>query len=487
MRRFLPLFLVLVLLNGCGQRPPSVPAEVTETEVELAYLSAEEVYGWFNLCSLPTTGDSVEADGQSYRAVDHAGLTTYADLETKVRSLFVPELADQILSGSSDYQDIDGTLYCAEGARGSNIYLKERVFSAERTGDDRWAVTVTFYADNWDAEWERPSVTIGYSQTVLDYVKTEDGWRFESICPADDLDLDAETVFHFTYDEAAFESTDFDRYSDLQLALYLLHSDGAYTEGPSDLLYRRFTKRPAQLLSVLAGLHIEWQAQLISLIAGAAAYWYPDDDLAALLDGLTPDGAGEIDLVTRLRERYEEGRADELAGRVTLPQEFSLGPLTEQSRDFAENQPLYSMLQLGVQDGTYPWGYELLSGTPEPLEGGDLGQDYTVVSGNLNLQYMAADGQEYLIAMTTADDSPATSLWTRRGARCGNSEAVLKEHYPDELVWLDKDQVTSNSPLPIADHDGAWLYEPGPGFLRIFFYMKDGAVAAIEVVNGIDG
>lgn len=485
MRRFSPFFLVLILLSGCGPHPSAGHIAVTETEAELAYLSAEGVYGWFNLCSLPTTGEVVEVDGQSYRAVDYPGLTTYADLEAKVHSLFVPELAELILSCSSDYRDIGGKLHCAEGARGSNIYLKERVFSAAPISDDRWAVTVTFYADSW--AFERPSVTIGYSQTVLDYVNTADGWRFETICPADDLDLDAETVFQFTYAESAFASTDFDRYSDLQLALYLLHSDGAYTEGPSDLLYRRFIKRPAQLLPVLTRLHIEWQAQLISLIAGAAAYWHPDDDFAALLDGLTPADAAQADLIGRLRERYEEGRADELAGHVTPAQEFALGPLTEKSRIFAENQPLDSMLQLGVQDGTYPWGYEHLSGTPEPLEGSDLGQGYTVVSGNLNLQYTAADGREYLLAMATADASPATSLWTRRGARCGDSESVLKEHYPDELVWLEKENISSYSTLPIPDHDGAWLYEPGPGFLRIFFYMKGGAVAGIEVVNGIDG
>ncbi|MEG2177152.1 MAG: hypothetical protein RRY97_09785, partial [Oscillibacter sp.] len=262
-----------------------------------------------------------------------------------------------------------------------------------------------------------------------------------------------------------------------------LHSDGALTEGPSDLLYRRFTNRPAQILSVLAGLRGEWQAQILPLIAGAAAYWYPDDDFAALLDGLTPENDGEADVIDQLRTQYAKGQADQHP--VTPQQEFSLGPLTARSRSFAENQSLFSMLQLGVQDGKYPWGYELLSGTPELLE--DSNQDYTVVSGNLNLQYAAADGREYLIAMTTADASPATSLWTRRGARCGESEADLKTHYPDELVWLKSEEITSNSILPIPAADGAWIYEPGPGFMRIFFYVQDGAVAAIEVVNGIDG
>jgi len=69
---------------------------------------------------------------------------------------------------------------------------------------------------------------------------------------------------------------------------------------------------------------------------------------------------------------------------------------------FPDNQPLFSMLQPGLQNGVHPWGCEGLSGTPETAEGCDCGQGYRVVSGNLTLQYFEDDhGLQSLTSMTT--------------------------------------------------------------------------------------
>lgn len=242
--------------SGGDSNPSSAQGEAapepTEAEVTAAYERAAEVYDWFDLCSLPTAGDPVGEDGRPYdpkgeeppyRPVVYEGLSTYADLDVLVRKCFTQELADEIMGGHS-YRDIGGRLCAADAARGSNLYLLGRAVSVERTAPDRWAITVTFYADSY--AWERPSATVGYSQKTLDYVKTTDGWRFSTFCPSDALDVTAETVFHFTYDADSFlkDGHDMDAWSDLKLACWLLHADGAFAEGPGDILSLRLLDDP---------------------------------------------------------------------------------------------------------------------------------------------------------------------------------------------------------------------------------------------------
>ena len=483
------LVLTAALLCSCGKSAgspaiSSASGALTAGDVEAAYLSAEEVYNWFDLTSLPTSGEAVEQDGLSYRPVDYAGLHTYADLQAKVYSLFAPSLAKSLLAEGTNYRDIGGRLYTTDAARGSDLYLKERTFSASQDDDAHWTVTVTFWGDSWD--WEQPSVTVGYSRTALHYERTGDGWRFTDFCSSDALDTDADTVFRFTYDSASFAASDFGQYSDLQLALYLLHADGAYTEGPSELFYQRFAKEPGAIVTLLAGLHADWQDSLTALLADTAAARHPEADFSALLDGLSLTGDGERAVADTLREKYKEARATSAAA-VTPGQEFSLGPLTERSRSFPDNQPLFSMLQLGLQDGSYPWGYEGLTGTPETVEGCDFGQGYRVVSGNLTLDFFEdAGGRQYLTSMTTEAASPTASVWTRRGARCGNTEAALQEVYPGELIWLDSDHISAPEGVSC---DGAWVYEPGgdAGCKHIAFFLKSGAVSAVEVADLMDG
>ena len=65
--------------------------------------------------------------------------------------------------------------------------------------------------------------------------------------PPDGLDLEAETVFQFTYDIDTFMRDDagnLDTWSDLKLACWSLHADGAYSEGATDYLTRRFLEDP---------------------------------------------------------------------------------------------------------------------------------------------------------------------------------------------------------------------------------------------------
>lgn len=345
MKRALALFSATALacsLAACGggsdlasissaNVASSCSPEPTEADVLAAYTQAAEVYDWFNLCSLPAAGEPVTEDGQPYdadqggipyQAVAYPGLNTYADLDIRVRSCFSPELADEIMGGNASYRDIDGKLYTASCARGSNLYLLDKTVEAERVDEDHWTVTLTFWANFFDQELQADGhdhtiATTGYSQTVLDYEKTANGWRFTSFCPSDALDLNADTVFSINYYEDFEVTSAYLDYSDWKLACYLIHADGAYAEAPFDLLLHRFMERPADILKVLALLDNSPYREmeflnidgLVANPGSSAAEWLDASEQATFLTVLNtcqPETEAEQAVLEKIRTVYEK-------------------------------------------------------------------------------------------------------------------------------------------------------------------------------------
>lgn len=499
--------LLLLSLAGCkssGQESPSsqstpvqsssIEQAPTQNEIFDAYHSAAEAYDWFNLTTMPLdSADTKKVDGNVYNRVNQPGIATMAQLKDYLNTLFTPELTEQFLAESQDhYRDIDGVLYAQSADRGENIFLQGKREAAVQRDDTSWDVTITFYAGFTDNSVSgAPQFTIGYSQTVLDYEKTGAGWRFATFCPSDNLDCSADTVYTFSYDDSTFAHTDFDAYSDFALCCYLLNADGAFAESPFDLLAHRFLNNPEQVMKSLVLVEEspwEHKDSMISGISysvvGFSASGSSDrmEFETLLKDHTPPQSAAEAAVWSLISDAYQKGSADQKANQIASEQEFSLRPLSE--------DPGNDALQLGTQEGAFPWDFEL-AGTPRALGGGDgSGQVYEVTCGDyLTLRYAEADdGKQYLYSMTTEDASPATSLRTRRGARCGESEADLKEHYPNELTYLDADHVAPSYGTLSVKYDGAWVYEPGgeAGCKHIIFFMKNGAVAAIEVANLMD-
>lgn len=495
------LLITALLLTGCDAAPaPEIPATPTEEDVLDAYVQAEQVYDWFDLRSLPTGSEAVEADGEICYPVESSDITSLADLEARVRECFAPELADALLGGDSGYREIDGRLFSAGGARGENLYLLAKTTDAAQTDADHWTVTVTFWADFQETAVQNDGhshtvATTGYSRAVLDYARTEEGWRFTSFCPSDGLDLDAETVYTIDYYQD-FEITGAWRdYPDWKLVCYLIYADGAYAEAPLDLLYQRFLERPEDILDALALLDNAPYRQkgpplnIDTVVAGpgySAAWRSPEEQaqFETVLDTCQPRSDAAQAVLEKIRTAYASMTAETAQPQIAPEQEFALGPLTAGERDVSGNQPLPGMLQLGMQDGAYPWGYEQLTGTPQPRDGSDFGQGWTAEQEGLSLQYFTADdGHDYLVALLTTD--PALS--TPRGICCGDSAAAVQEAYPADLTKDDADGHAAVSLLSLPDCDSAWVYHPTPGFCRIFFCMKEDTVTAIQVVNGIDG
>ena len=276
--RFLLCSGLLLLLTGCVRLTidPS-PQELMgfQEDVLVAYDEAARLYDWFDLAPMPVDeSDSVREDETTYFRVRDDGIASTEDLRSRLEEVFTPELAEEIFN-KGQYRDFDGRLYAVLGGRGTNIYFLDKTVQAERLSEDRWEVTLTFWADFEDSHMvpepgtdfstSYPIATAGYSTTTIYYEQTPDGWRFTSFCSSDGLDLEAETVYTFDYAQGFREDC-----SDWELICYLLHADGGFAEGAFYRLYQRFLDRPGDILSSLALLDTAPYevSRMNSLIAG---------------------------------------------------------------------------------------------------------------------------------------------------------------------------------------------------------------------------
>ena len=462
MKRLFAFLLFPLLLAGCAKQecvPPS--PEAPTANVPSAYEFAAEIYDWFDLTTMSLDeSDTQETPEGTYYRVNSAAypeLSSLSALGQRVKDVFSPDIAEALFSLSPDhYRDIGGKLYAQPGARGTNIYLLDKTVTAEPVDGSHWTVTLTFWADSW--AWEQPSATVGYSQRLLDYERLEDGqWRFTSFCPSDALDLEADTVFTFTYDWDTFDNTDFDAYSDLQLVLYLLHADGAYVEAPSDLLYQRFIERSDEILKLLTMLDTSPyqeshpQVDAITASPGYHAAWLSLDEQAeflAALDSCQAETAAEQAVLERMRAAYEGTREDAYYAPFCM---------------VAEGQ----YLTLGPQEGAFPWEHALHEVSRETGGGDGFGTVYTVDCGVLTLRYNATEESgEFLYLL----DSSTPGVRTIAGVGVGDTEKDILAAYPTASFAPDWD----------GSRD-AWVY-PGDGEMlgcHIAFCVEDGQVVRI--------
>ena len=461
------------------------------------YTAASAVYDWFDLTTLPLDMEDARTEGGlTYYRVDAEDLSlpiaavpeptdstlswtpepvtiaSLADLRAAAETYFSPEMADSLFALSPDhYKDFDGVLYAADGGRGSNVYLLDKAAAAEQVDDGHWTVAVTFYADSW--AFEEPSTTIGYSQAVLDLEHTADGWKFTSFAPSDGLDLEAETVFQFTYDMDTFMRDDagnLDTWSDLKLACWLLHADGAYSEGPSDTLTRRFLEDPDtwfDALSVFPDSPWEHADTVMAAPVNDTYAWYGEEEQARLteiLDTYQPENEAQRALLDALKEARPQA-----VERATENATASFCLVTEGQ-----------FLSLGRKEGGYPWDYEGLPETPQSAGTGDNGEaGFAFSFGGVDVEYVETDdGDDLVYRMTTTVPGPRTL----GGIQVGDSEDDVKAVYTGavQMEAVGEDQFGA---------DYALIHEPGglSYCKHISFFITDGEVSAIQVEDLVDG
>lgn len=469
----------VLLLTGCVQLTidPS-PQELMgfQEDVLAAYDEAAQLYDWFDLAPMPLDeSDSVREGENTYFRVLDEDITSTKELRSRLERVFTSELAEEIFNKVPDqYRDFDGKLYAIPGGRGTNIYLLDKTVQAERISEDRWEVTLTFWADYEDARMvpepetgvsaSYPTAVAGYSTTCIYYERTSEGWRFTSFCPTDNLDLDAETVCSSDYYEGFGADC-----SDWELVCYLIHADGAFAEGAFYRLYQRFLERPNDILSCLALLDTApYEAAHRNTLIASPGYEAAYEDEAGRLafeeavSLCVPADEAEQVVLKKIQGTYDSLLRQEQA-QMDLRFSFSV--------------PNTTLFTLGPQVGVFPWGLAL---DAEPvlispaMDG--FGPSYEVELGTVTLMYtvLPNSGEELLYKMTT--NNPLVS--TADGVSVGDSLARVQEQYPDSMPFDG-----------YAESGLAYVWEPGGNAYckHITFFTQDDVVTGIEIENLIDG
>ena len=150
--------------------------------------------------------------------------------------------------------------------------------------------------------------------------------------------------------------------------------------------------------------------------------------------------------------------------------------------DWAEDG---SFLELGSQEGEYPFGTPLSLDGEETVVKGDNGETvYTIDNlntGGIRLTYAHMDGQPDTI--WKLETAYTKEISTPRGIHVGSTTAEVVGAYGMDLVYCFKEEGSDI----LAEHDYFYAYQPKEAFSNsICFFMKDGLVSGIRVENMLD-
>ena len=149
--------------------------------------------------------------------------------------------------------------------------------------------------------------------------------------------------------------------------------------------------------------------------------------------------------------------------------------------DWAEDG---SFLELGSQEGEYPFGTPLsLDGEETVVKGDNRETVYTIDNlntGGIRLTYAHMDGQPDTILKLEAAYTKEIS--TPQGIHVGSTKSEVVGTYGSELVYCVKEENDA-----LVEHDYFYAYQPQEAFSNsICFFMKDGLVSGIRVENMLD-
>lgn len=161
---------------------PTQLAVPTEAEVTAAYEKAREAYNWFDMTTLPTSSEGgIDEDYMTYYPVEYTGITTMAELEAYLKTIFADEVVSQLMTINegeqyAHYKDIDGVLYALPADRGGDIFKGEETYEVIVNGGDEidYRVSVEVYDD--------PATMNVVDTEVYDFMYTDPTqsgeWRF---------------------------------------------------------------------------------------------------------------------------------------------------------------------------------------------------------------------------------------------------------------------------------------------------------------------
>ena len=111
------------------------------SEDEAFFLSALEVYGWFEAQPLDVDPEKSSPDGKKFQVLDER-LNTLRALDAEVHTYFSDSIANKLL-GSGVYEEIDGYLYTGAQDRFIDEGPGETELNIDSRSDDKITYTLT--------------------------------------------------------------------------------------------------------------------------------------------------------------------------------------------------------------------------------------------------------------------------------------------------------------------------------------------------------
>lgn len=144
-----------------------------------------------------------------------------------------------------------------------------------------------------------------------------------------------------------------------------------------------------------------------------------------------------------------------------------------------------TFLELGDQEGEYPFGVPLLPDSEEAAAKGDNGDTIHTIgdpkTDGIRLTYAHMDGQPDTIRKL--ETAYTKEISTPRGIHVGSTKAEVVGAYGMDLVYCFKEEGSDI----LAEYDYFYAYQPKDAFSNsICFFMKDGLVSGIRVENMLD-
>lgn len=144
-----------------------------------------------------------------------------------------------------------------------------------------------------------------------------------------------------------------------------------------------------------------------------------------------------------------------------------------------------TFLELGDQEGEYPFGTPLSLDGEETVAKGDNGDTIHTIgdpkTDGIRLTYAHMDGQPDTIRKL--ETAYTKEISTPRGIHVGSTKAEVVGAYGMDLVYCFKEEGSDI----LAEHDYFYAYQPKDAFSNsICFFMKDGLVSGIRVENMLD-
>jgi hypothetical protein len=171
----LSIMFLAILLVSCAK---TTVAPLTDDDVLALYQKATEVYGWFDLTTIPHDIERyIEKGGMQYFEVTQPGITSKQALADYLDGLFAASITEDLMAMASDrYVEQEGKLYVMPADRGSDILKGEETYEVIRESEDQ--IKLTVIVEVYD-DPEKMNVT-GHEQYDFILKYSDDRWKFSN-------------------------------------------------------------------------------------------------------------------------------------------------------------------------------------------------------------------------------------------------------------------------------------------------------------------